>query len=343
MIHQDSHRWVLAARIECRRFIPTYHHVRNSCHPCLIETENLTKKFGDVTAVDGVTLRVNEGEVFGFLGPNGAGKTTTVRMLACLISKSSGRAWVCGLEVGSGDDDAQQIRRRIGVLPETVGLYDDLSVQRNLDYFAKLYEVDSSRSREYTEGLLKVLDLWEKRDRPVGTFSKGTKQKVAIARALVHDPAVVFLDEPTANLDPEASRTIREFILELKKKGKTIFLNTHNLDEAQRVCDRVAIMRGRLLAQGTPADLRRSLWRTLTSFTIAGPLEPAIKAIGEAGDWKVSRAARPDQLLVEVDDPAKDNPRVIRALVDSRIDVLFVTEVSPSLEDVYIGLVREKN
>src|SRR5208283_4715409 len=166
----------------------------------MIETENLTRKFGNLTAVDSLTLHVDDGEVFGFLGPNGAGKTTTVRMLCCLISKTSGTARIADYEVGD-EADALKIRKIIGLVPDNVGLYEDLSAYRNLDFYGRLYECSDAQRREQIEYFLKMLELWDVRDRPVRTFSKGMKQKLAIVRALIHDPQILFLDEPTANLD----------------------------------------------------------------------------------------------------------------------------------------------
>src|SRR5208283_1741726 len=187
----------------------------NSWWLLVIDTENLTKKFGNLTAVDSLTLHVNDGEVFGFLGPNGAGKTTTVGMLCCLIAKTSGSARIAGYEVGNKSDSVK-IRRLIGFVSDNVGLYDSLTAYENLDYFGKLYKCPEPRRKENIERFLKMLGLWEKKDVPAGTLSKGMKQKVAIARALVHDPEVLFMDEPTANLDPEAAKTVRDFILEQK-------------------------------------------------------------------------------------------------------------------------------
>ena len=178
----------------------------------MIDTENLTKKFGTMTAVDSVTLHVEDGEVFGFLGPNGAGKTTTVRMLACLVSKSSGNATIGDYEIANRADQPK-IRKMIGLLTENVGLYEELSAYDNLDFYGRFYKLGEQKRKERIEYLLKLLELWEKKDVAAGTFSKGMKQKLAIARALIHDPEVLFLDEPTANLDPEASKTVRDFIL----------------------------------------------------------------------------------------------------------------------------------
>ncbi|HMF31256.1 MAG TPA: ABC transporter ATP-binding protein, partial [Candidatus Lokiarchaeia archaeon] len=229
----------------------------------MIDAQNLTKKFGTLTAVDDLTFHVEEGEIFGLLGPNGAGKTTTMRMLASLISITSGKASVGEFDVGN-KGDSLKIRQMIGLLPDNFGLYNDLTAYENIDFYGRLYGCTATQRTENIERLLKMLDLWEQKDLRVGPFSKGMKQKVAIARALVHDPAILFLDEPTANLDPESSKTVRDFILELKNANKTIFLNTHNLDEAQRICDRIGILKTKLLTIGAPEQLEESLWAART-------------------------------------------------------------------------------
>jgi ABC-2 type transport system ATP-binding protein len=303
----------------------------------LIETKDLTKKFGDITAVEGLTLRVEEGEVFGFLGPNGAGKTTTVRMLTCLVSKTSGEATIGGYDTGKSADQ-QRIRRVIGLLPESVGLYDDLSAYRNLDYYGRLYDCTEGQRKERIEHFLRMLGLWEKRDLTAGTFSKGMKQKLAIARALIHDPQVLFLDEPTANLDPESSKTVRDFILELKKERRTIFINTHNLGEAQRICDRIGILKTRLVAVGATRELLGSLWGRKTVIELAQVNDAVIAAVKRLTSKVVSDGNR---LVVDVGDPADENPGIVDAIVAAGGRVQFVTELLPSLEDVYLRLVRE--
>jgi ABC-2 type transport system ATP-binding protein len=184
----------------------------------MIHTTNLTKKFGQTVVIDSLTLDVHEGEVFGFLGPNGAGKTTTVRILTSLIGPTSGLAKVAGFVVGQQDTD---IRRHVGILTETPGMYDNLSAETNLRIFAELYEVKDAKGQ--IEKYLKMLGLWNRRLDAAGTFSKGMKQKLAIARALLHEPRLLFLDEPTSGLDPEASHLVRDFIAELKKKGERFF------------------------------------------------------------------------------------------------------------------------
>jgi ABC-2 type transport system ATP-binding protein len=303
----------------------------------LIDTENLTKKFGKLTAVEDLTLHVDEGEVFGFLGPNGAGKTTTMRMLCCLIQKTSGEARIGDYEVSS-PADAVKIRRIIGVLPENVGLYEELSAYQNLDYYGRLFKLTRERRAERIEYFLRMLGLWETRDQLAGSLSKGMKQKLAIARALIHDPKVLFLDEPTANLDPEASRTVLDFILELKKEKRTIFLNTHFLDEADRICDRVGILKTRLLTTNSPLELRRSLWGRKTVIQVERVNDAIVSAVRgvEHGSVQVEG----NRFIVEVSDPERENPELVNAIDRAGGRVQYVNDVIPTLEDVYLKLVR---
>jgi len=304
----------------------------------LIETEGLTKKFGALTAVDSVTFNVGEGEVFGFLGPNGAGKTTTVRMLCCLISKTSGKALIGGYDVGN-DDDSLKIRKMIGVVPDNVGLYESLSAYKNLDIFGRLYGVADAKREENIRETLTMLDLWEKRDVSAGTFSKGMKQKLAIARALIHDPQVLFMDEPTANLDPEASKTVRDFILDLKKEKRTIFLNTHNLNEAQRICDRIAILNTKLMATGTPDELERLVGNRKTVIKVEKVSDQLLDAVQKRlPGAKVSVDGV--QITVEVPDAEERTPDIVQAVVQAGGRVHFAGVVGSTLEDTYFKLVR---
>jgi len=303
-----------------------------------IEAEGLTKVFGSAPAVQGVTLKVEEGEVFGFLGPNGAGKTTTVRMLCCLISKTSGEASIGGYSIGRREDQLK-IREIVGVLPENVGLYEELTAYRNLDFYGRMFDRSEQQRRGEIERLLKMLDLWDKRYEIVGTFSKGMKQKVAIARALLHEPEVIFLDEPTANLDPESARTTRDFILELKKEKRTIFLNTHNLDEAQRLCDRIGILKTSLIAVGSPDELRASLWGRKTVVHLVRLNDMIFEAVKGLGIRNIE-AVGEDKLVIDVQDPDAENPAIVGAVVRAGGEVRFVTELRPTLEDVYLKLVK---
>ncbi len=300
----------------------------------MIHTENLTKKFGELMAVESLSLDVAEGEVFGFLGPNGAGKTTTVRMLTSLIGPAAGMATVAGFTIGQQDTE---IRRTVGVLTETPGMYDNLSAEYNLRIFAELYEVKDVKGQ--IEKYLKMLGLYERRLDAAGTFSKGMKQKLAIARALLHEPRVLFLDEPTAGLDPEAAHLVREFIAELKKEGRTIFLCTHNLDEADHLCDRIGVFKSHLLVVDTPANLRASVFGRKVVFHLRladEKIASAIRSLEFARDVRIME----NRVVVSLDNPEIQNPEVVRVLVNAGADIQFVGELRHSLEDVYLQLVK---
>ena len=301
----------------------------------MIRTENLTKKFGNVTAVEGLNLDVKEGEVFGFLGPNGAGKTTTVRMLPTLLGPTAGKAIVNGFETGKQDTE---IRQSVGVLTETPGMYDNLSAEYNLRLYAELYDVKDVAGQ--VEKYLRMLGLWERRNDPAGTFSKGMKQKLAIARALLHEPRLLFLDEPTSALDPEASKLVRDFIAELRKEGRTIFMCTHNLDEADRLCDRIGVFKSHLLVVDTPARLRQTLFGRKVVFHLreaGNGLVEAVSKFAFAHDVKIVE----NKIVVTLDDPDSQNPEIIRTLVGAGADIRFVGELRHSLEDVYFQLVKQ--
>ena len=305
----------------------------------MIHAEGLTKRFGDLTAVDRLSLDVDEGEVFGLLGPNGAGKTTTVRMLCGLISTSAGSATVAGCELGR-EADALRLRRQIGYLSENVGLYEGSSAYENLEYYGQLQGTETTALRANIERLLRKVDLWEKRGVPVETFSKGMKQKLALARSLVHDPVLLFLDEPTANLDPEAAKMVRDTILELKSEQRTIFANTHNLDEAQRICDKVGILRTSLLTVGSPRELEARLvgQRTVVRLDrVTEELAGAVRA--RLGTRRVEVDG--NDLVVEVQDPDRENPEIVRAIVGAGGGVRSVSQPTASLEEVYLKLVQE--
>ena len=300
----------------------------------MIHTENLTKRFKETLAVDALNLDIKEGEVFGFLGPNGAGKTTTVRMLTSLIGPTSGSATVAGFSLGQQDTD---IRRTVGVLTETPGMYDNLSAEYNLRIFAELYEVPDAAGQ--VEKYLKMLGLYDRRLDAAGTFSKGMKQKLAIARALLHEPKLIFLDEPTAGLDPEAAHLVRDFIAELKKEGRTIFLCTHNLDEADRLCDRIGVFKTRLLVVDTPANLRTSIFGRKVIFHLHTADEKLASTVRRLPFVREAKAVD-KKLVVTLEDPETQNPDIIRTLVAAGADVQFVGELRHSLEDVYLQLVK---
>jgi ABC-2 type transport system ATP-binding protein len=307
-----------------------------------IHTQGLVKRFPalgkqstETLAVDDVSLSVQTGEVFGFLGPNGAGKTTTVRMLCALVAPTAGSAWVNGHRVGTEND---AIRASVGILTETPGLYAKLNAVDNLLFFAKLYGV-ADRDAQVAK-YLKLLGLWERRHQLVGSFSKGMRQKLAIARALLHEPPLLFLDEPTSGLDPEAARTVRDFIQELSGKGRTIFMCTHNLDEADRLCDRVAVIQQRLISVDTPARLRQRLYGSGVLVRLAS-IQPAYVAVIEALPFVQEVTATDGALSIKLDDPERHNPQLIRTLIDVGAEIQYVEELSHSLEAVYFCLMAQ--
>ncbi len=303
----------------------------------MIVVEGLTRTFGATTAVDGLDLEVGEGEIFGLLGPNGAGKTTTVRMLAGLIGVTSGRARVAGLDVTDADQ-ARDVRRIVGVLPEEAGLYGDLSAARTLDFFGRLYRMRAVDRSSRTELLLTRLGLWDRRDDPASTLSKGLKQRLALARALIHDPRVVLLDEPTANLDPEAAAVVRDVLLELKAQGRTVVVNTHRLEEAERVCDRVAILRTRLLRVGTPSSLREQATGVRVEITLESVRPKDLDVLrGQGVSVVEARGNRIDGVL---DPKGPSVADVVAALVEGGAKVTGVAQPTESLEDVYLSILE---
>jgi ABC-2 type transport system ATP-binding protein len=287
-------------------------------------------------ALDGLSLEVRPGELYGFLGPNGAGKTTTVRMLTALIAPTGGRAWVNGHEVGQADT---AIRQSAGIRTENPGLYEQLSAEKNLTIYARLYGVADVAGQ--VERYLRLLGLWERRREIAGGFSKGMKQKLAICRALLHEPRVLFLDEPTAALDPEAARTVRDFVSDLKGQGRTTVLCTHNLDEAEDLCDRIGVINhGRLIALDTPANLRRQLFGRQTVVELAACSDAAMDTV-RALPFVENLQVDGSRLTITLDDPEAQNPVMVRALVEAGADVRYVRELEHSLEEVYFSLMGQ--
>ena len=275
--------------------------------------------------------------MFGFLGPNGAGKTTTVRTLGTLLAPSAGSATVAGIPLAP--ENGVEIRRRIAIMPETPGLYMRLSVAENLECFADLYEVPDRRAR--IEWALQAVNLTNRADDACGTLSKGLRQRAALARALLSDPQVLFLDEPTAGLDPVASREVHELIAELGRRGVTIFLTTHRLEEAERLCDRVAILNTTLRTIGRPDELRRRLFARALAIRLRAPLADAAKVLGGLPGVESWREEDRGTYDVSVSDPELAAPAITRALVTADADVLSIAESYHSLEDVYLELIDE--
>jgi ABC-2 type transport system ATP-binding protein len=300
-----------------------------------LSVEQLSKRFGDRIAFDDVSLEVGHGEVFGFLGPNGAGKTTMVRTLGTLLSPTSGSATVAGIPLTP--ENGVAIRQHISIMPESPGLYLRLTVAENLECFADLYEAPDPTDR--IDRALRAVNLADRAHDACGTLSKGLRQRVALARALLSDPQVLFLDEPTAGLDPVAARDVHQLIDKLRQRGVTIFLTTHRLEEAERLCDRVAILNTTLRTIGRPAQLREQLFaKTLTVRTLAPLPNPGgvFAGLPAVDDW---RQDGPASYVLSVSEPAVAAPAVTRALVAAGAEVLSINQSHHSLEDVYLELI----
>lgn len=306
----------------------------------VIETEGLTKRFGPVTAVDGLTLTIEAGHVFGFLGHNGAGKTTTVRLLNGVLAATAGTARVLGLDPVV---DGPAIRRRTGVLTETPSLDDRLTARATLRLFGEMYGMSREQTIYRTEELLTLFGLSERANDRVGGFSRGMRQKMALARTLLHNPELIFLDEPTAGLDPAATREVHHLITRASREEKrTVFLCTHNLYEAQRLCTHVAVLaQGRLLASGTPSELALRYGR---SQRITLEVEPQhrerARTILASSPWlaQVEVDAADGALLHVQGVPQPEIPTLIAALVNARIALFQVVQEEATLEDVYFAL-----
>jgi ABC-2 type transport system ATP-binding protein len=297
----------------------------------------LGKRFGDRVAFDDVSFEIGYGEVFGFLGPNGAGKTTTVRTLGTLIAPSAGSATVAGIPLTP--ENGVEIRRRIAIMPESPGLYMRLSVRENLECFAELYEVADPAER--IERALAAVRLVDRAEDACSALSKGLRQRVALARALLSDPEVLFLDEPTAGLDPVAARDVHELIASLGRSGVTIFLTTHRLEEAERLCDRVAILNTRLRTIGHPDELRDRLFARTLTVALTDALPEPDHVFGGLPGVEGWREDGNHHYMLTVSDSAVAAPAVTRALVAADADVLSLGESRHSLEDVYLELVDE--
>lgn len=301
----------------------------------MIETFNLTKKFNNLIAVEDLSIQVKKGEILGFLGPNGAGKTTTIRMLAGIIAPTKGYAVVAGLRT---DKEVENLHEVIGILTEAPGFYERLTARENLLYFARFYNIDVVLQ---VDKYLRKMGLWERRNDKVGTFSKGMKQRLALARALVHEPEVLFLDEPTAGLDPESAREVRGLIMKLKEEGRTVFLSTHNLEEAEFLCDRVAVFRTRLVVLDTSQNLQNRLFQRQVIVELEEINERNVKAAKNL-DFVQSVEKDGRQLIIELRDFDKNRPELVRCIVESDGKIQSVFEKKHSLEEIYLTLIREE-
>jgi drug efflux transport system ATP-binding protein len=305
---------------------------------CVVEVENLVKRFGSFVAVDHISFSVQPGTIFGFLGPNGAGKSTTIRILCGLLAPSGGRACVGGIEVASAPE---QVRKQIGYMSQKFSLYDDLTVEENIDFFSGIYSVPREKREARKEFVLGMAGLGERRDSMTNVLAGGWKQRLALGCAILHEPPVLFLDEPTSGVDPIARRSFWSLIYQLSEAGRTVFVSTHYMDEAE-YCHRLALMnRGKIIALGAPAELKQELQsHRILSLESSDPLESMKALEGEPGiaDVAVFGAG----LHVKATDTAAATERIrqVLALRQIRIDRLEV--IPPSMEDVFVSLIEDQ-
>ncbi len=306
--------------------------------PYAIKTENLSKDFDSIQALDNLSIEVPTGSVFGFLGPNGAGKTTTIRLLLGLLEPSQGKAQVLGYDTGS---QADQIRYQSGALLEHNGLYERLSAENNLDFYGRVWRIPAPERQARIRQLLTNLELWDRRKEPVGNWSRGMKQKLAMARALFHRPKLLFLDEPTASLDPSAAAKLRDNLEKLVEiEGVTVFLNTHNLAEAERLCQKIGIIRGgKLVAEGSPNQLRAQAGNPQLEITGKGFSGAVIQELRTRPEV-ISAELRNNHLTVQLQETVETAP-LVNLLVKSGVQVEEVIKAQSSLEDVFLSLINE--
>ena len=304
----------------------------------MISATNLSRSFDGRPAVEELSFTVPEGALCALLGPNGAGKTTTIRMLLGLIPVSGGSAEVAGVALPASDETGAVLRARVGLLTEAPGFYDRISGRANLELFGGLYGLDDATLRSRIEHWLRRLELWDAREKPFGTWSKGMKQRLALIRAVLHEPRVIFLDEPTSGLDPAGARDVRTLIAGLRAEGRTILLCTHNLSEAEELADLIGVMRRRMLVFGPRAALTAGGSRLEIELAgDAGSLVEGLKALPMVRSCAVSRQV----LHLTLDELGRDTPEVVREAVRLGGEILAVRPVTTSLEEIYLRAVGE--
>jgi len=304
----------------------------------MIKVENLTKNFGDITAVENISFDIGESEIFGFLGPNGAGKTTTIRMLATLISPTSGDITI---DSRNSRNNGEYIRSIIGILTESPGLYEKISAYENLDYYSSFYAIPADRRRNNIEKYLKMFGLWDRKDDPAGTYSKGMKQKLALSRALIHEPKILFLDEPNAGLDPESAYMVRNFIESLKEEKTTVFLCTHNLEEASSLSDRVCIIRKKIIRIATLYELQNSNENKRVEIVFKDDATKYIEPLKETNKIKDITTDN-NRMVFLVEKPEISNPMIIKKLVGNGAEIIYFNEIKATLEEIYLDLIKDE-
>jgi ABC-2 type transport system ATP-binding protein len=304
----------------------------------MITVENLTRKFGDITAVENISFDIDESEIFGFLGPNGAGKTTTIRMLSTLISPDLGKITIDGKDTRS---HSEYIRQITGLLTESPGMYEKISAYENLKYYSSFYDMPDDRRNKNIEKYLKMFDLWERKDDLAGTYSKGMKQKLALSRALIHEPKILLLDEPTAGLDPESAHMVRNFIDSLKKEKTTVFLCTHNLEEASSLSDRVCIIKKKIIRIATLLELQSGDRGKRVEIVFRDDADRYTKLMKEISQIKNIQTDKNRTTLV-IENPETSNPIILKKLVNSGAKIIYFNQIKASLEEIYLDLIKDE-
>ena len=301
-----------------------------------IETEDLTKRFNDIIAIDRLNLSIEDGEVFGLLGPNGAGKTTIVRVLMCLLKPDSGKANICGHDIYK---EPTEIRSICGFLPTSPGLYEKLTAIEYLHFFGELHDIPYAQRQKTIRELLRRLGIWHRREERLSHFSTGMQQKINIVRTFIHKPKIIFLDEPTAGLDPTSVKIIREYLMEVKNLfGRTIFMCTHNLYEAEKICNRIAIIKdGRILKSGAPDKLKDGLFKYRTfQISIKKNAEKYLEILKSFPGIEQLEIVDDRTVQFKTQNPEEHNPKVSKLITDRGSELLGFKEVDKTLEDVYL-------
>ncbi|NRQ52586.1 ABC transporter ATP-binding protein [Brevibacillus sp. HD1.4A] len=304
----------------------------------VIEIKDLTKSFGDKKVLNGISLSIGKGRIFGLLGPNGSGKTTTMRILSCLIEPTSGDITILGRQIST---HKEEIRKKIGCVTESPGVYDKLSLLDNLEFFAACYQIPKAKRASRIEYLLRQFDLWDRRNDPAGRLSKGMKQKLSIICAILHDPEILFLDEVTANLDPVSIRKLKDLIREWAASGKTIIFCSHILTEVDELCHEFAIIKGEVIRLTTPQQFREE-WTTYNVILDVGSdVQKSEQIIREAKEVEAYKRSE-NQFHLRVTDPETANPQLIKKLVAADVTIKYITPLSVSLEDSYLSLLDQE-
>jgi ABC-2 type transport system ATP-binding protein len=304
----------------------------------MIETKNLTKNYGNLTAVDNLNLTIKDGDIFGFIGPNGAGKTTTMRVLVTLLEPTRGSAFINGLNVAK---DGKKVRRLVGYMPDFMGVYDDLKVFEYLEFFAAAFGIERKKRKSIVEGVLELTDLESKKSATVDSLSRGMQQRLGLARVLIHDPKVLILDEPASGLDPRARIEIRELLRELKRMGKTIMISSHILSELEEICDHVGIIeQGRLVFSGTLEEIRPRLGiESKVRVMVADHQDKAIELLSALPQVRQVQALG-GEIAVTFHEGRNADGIIARTLVNAGLDIISIQPERLKLDDAFLQLTK---